>query len=413
MSFLIRRNLPLAWAGYRDSFERPIENPVQRPWFHIGDGPTADINALGELHIPSNYLTVDGGGESYAFQPFTPNWGYEFRVWFPVEGAAAQPFSVYFTDSWTKVAPNKFENCIGIRLLHEVAGDNIQYAEFANTMGVAGNLQSWSSPVGRFKGQYVTVKIWCENDEWFRIWVNGNYVGSKTCSPSYKLGPGRRCMRFLNAALCDAWVTETDHYDRPPTMPPKTVWNSVVYDDFNRADGPVGNGWTVVGNRQRITSNSWGRNPSDGNDSGVAILRDTGDTAARVRVEATAGGAMAVQPDRSSGLVIGSNSTGTSGLIATIQSDSVAISEFTTSLDNNLPTLVQRQSIAANVFSTDKIAFSSYNGITWIEQNGTPILYSNGWVTGGGGAYAGLYAERKDSTNSHSWNDVRISLGLG
>lgn len=414
MSFLIRRNLPLAWAGYRDSFERPVENPVQRPWFHIGDGPTADINALGELHIPSNSSSVDGGGESYEFEPFTENWGFEMEVWFPVEGIASQSFAVFFTDSWAKIAPGKFQDVAGIRLFHAPAlgEDFLQYGEWETTMDVVENEQRWTSPIGGYYGKTLTLRIWVDHDKWMRVWLNGNYVGSKVVSESRWFGPTRRCMRFLNTALCAAWVRWVNHYDRPSSIPPSTVWGSIFYDDFNRANGAVGNGWTVVGTRQAITSNSWGRNPSDGNDSGVAILRDYADSNARVKIEATCGGNFGVQADRSSGLVLGSNAAGTKGLIATIQSDSVAINEFTSSLDGNLPSLSQRQSFPANIVSGDRIAFCAYNGIAWIEQNNVPICYSSGWVTDGG-TYAGLYAERKDFTNSHSWNDVRISLGLG
>ena len=41
MSFLLRRNLPRAWAGFYDTFDdygsgEPI--PLQWPWFHVGDG---------------------------------------------------------------------------------------------------------------------------------------------------------------------------------------------------------------------------------------------------------------------------------------------------------------------------------------------------------------------------------------
>ncbi|WP_157115042.1 hypothetical protein [Nocardia niwae] len=414
MSFLIRRNLPLAWAGWYDSFDRAIENPVKRPWVHLGDGTVADINSLHELHIPQNFGTVNGGGESYEFQPFTPNWGLEYEVWFPVEGLAAQSLAVYFTDSWSKIG-GTFLNCVGIRLMHApaIGGDLIQYVEFENVMTVTGTPFAWSSPVGYF-GNSITLKLWIENDEWVRVWLNNIYVGSKMISPTFKLGPGRRCVRFLNGALCDAWIRWIDHYDRTSSIPPKTVWTSIFYDDFNRSDGVVDNGWTQIGTDAAIQNNSWSTTGTT--DGSRGLIRDTGITGGKVRVEATVGGNIGPNGNADSSLVLCSNAAGTQGLSANIFSNKVYLSRFSSALSGNPPTFTDFDSVTSGVTVTsgDVLAFSVHDGIGWLEKNGTPILYAGNihGVVPATNSYAGLRVERASSNNSNSWNDVRIYSGI-
>lgn len=214
MSFLLRRNLPLAWAGWRDSFDRPAESPVRQPWVHLGDGTAADIDGQKLLHIPSNFSTINGGGPSYEFQPFTPNSGFECTLWFPVEGLAAQAFSIYLTDSWTRIGAT-FRNCLGIRLMHAPVngGDTIQVCEFSDVLAVSGVRAQWPSPVAYY-GSWVLVKIWIDADERVTVWLNDSLVGTASISPGFRLGPNRRSIRFLNTALCDAWLGRIDHYDR-------------------------------------------------------------------------------------------------------------------------------------------------------------------------------------------------------
>jgi hypothetical protein len=414
MSFLIRRNLPLAWAGWYDSFDRAIENPVKQPWVHLGDGGTADINNLQELHIPQNFGTVNGGGESYAFQPFTPHWGLEFEIWFPVEGLAAQAFSTYFTNSWTKIGAT-FLNCVGVRLMHApvAGGDTIQVSEFNDVMSLNSAKASWSSPVG-YNGGYLNVMIWIENDEWMRVWLNGTYVGSCMISPSFKLGPGRRCVRFLNTALCDVWMRWIDHYDRMSSIPSVNVWTSVLYDDFNRANGTIGNGWTQIGTNSAIQSNSWAvTGTSDGY---RGLIRDTSLTGGKVRVQATVGGNNAPSSATTSALVLCSNAAGTQGLCANIASNQVYISRFSSALSSNPPTFTvfDQLSSGVSVASGDVLAFSVYNGIAWLEKNGTPILYTGNahGVVPATNSYAGLGVSRSSSNISNSWNDVRIYSGV-
>ena len=411
--FLLRRNLPLAWAGWYDNFTSYGVGALRRPWVHLGDGSPADFNALDELHIPSNFSHATGGGESYEFMPFTPNWGFETEIWFPVEGLLAQRFSMYFTDSWATIG-GAFQDVVGISLSHAPGGtgETVQMAEFESIWSVGGNVRQWSSPIGNYFGQSVTIRIWVENDEWIRVWLNGIYVGGGLVSGTFRFAPGRRCVRFLNAALCGVWMRWVDHYDRTASVPPITVWSSVLYDDFNRANGAVGTPWTQYGVDAGIVSDSWSTTGTA--DGSRGILWDTGNGSGKVRIEATVGGNIGPNSTADSSLILCSNSTGTQALVANVYSGGLYISNLSGSL--TAPTMADLNSriTGVSVASGDKIAFSVHNGICWIEVNGAPKLYvgaAHGTVPATN-TYAGLRVERTSGVNSASWNDVRFFSGV-
>ncbi|MGW5520012.1 hypothetical protein [Nocardia africana] len=415
MSFLLRRNLPLAYAGWYDSFERPVENPVGWPWVHLGDGTPADINTLGELHVPQNSLTTNGGGESYEFMPFTPNSGLELEMFWPVGGAAAQSYDFYFTDTWANIGAT-FQNAVGIRLFYRIGaagGPNVYVGEYPSMWQLGTIRATFTPPAGAFGGT-VTLRVWFDDDQWVRVWVNGTYLGSATLDPGYKLGPGRRCLRMVNGTFADGYIRWINHYDRPSSIPPNTVWQSQFFDDFNRSDGAVGNGWTQLGTAAAISSGSWAKNGTA--DESCGLIRDTGNTSGRMRIEATVGGASGINNTSDSGLVLCSNAAGTQGLSANIFGNQIFLSQFSSSLSGN-PTFTDQSSISSGVTvnTGDKIAFTVYNGIAWIEINGTRRLYSgaaNNTVPATN-SWAGLRVERASSNYSNSWNDVRIYSGLG
>jgi hypothetical protein len=409
--FLLRRNLPYAWAGFRDDFNTYPVGPVQRPWVHLGDGSPADINSSGEMRLTNNFLTANGGGESYEFQPFTPNFGLEYEVWYPVSGVASQSFGMFFTDSWATIGA-AFINCTGVRLIHSAISDEVAVHEFANMWTSAGVRASYPSPV-TFNGTALHVRVWIEGDIWMRIWLNDIYLGSCMISPGYKLGPGRRCPRFVNPSLCDAWVRWVDNYDRPPSVPPINVWSSILYDDFNRANGAVGSPWTQLGANAGIVSNSWSTTLTT--DGSRGLLWDTSLTGGKVRVEATVGGNIGPATNSASSLIVCSNGAGTQGLCANIFSGAVYLSRFSTAISGT-PTMTDFQALTSGVSiaSGDKLAFCVYNGIIYLEKNGAPIVYSgnaHGTVPASN-TYAGLRVGRTSGTNSNSWNDVRIYSGI-
>lgn len=408
--FLLRRNLPLAWAGWYDDFTAYGVGTIRQPWVHLADGTPASFTGS-QLVIPANYSHTQGGGESYEFQPFTPNWGLEFELWFPVEGLLAQNFGVFFTDSWAKIG-GSFQNMVGFRLMHTTAQDNIQFGQFPGILGGPSGFRDWASPIGAYLGQWVTVRIWIENDEWVRLWLNNVYVGSTTITGDYKTGPTRRCIRFLNEALCTATFNWIDHYDRTPTLPPSTVWSPVFYDDFNRTNGAPGNGWTQFGSAGQIANNSY--SPTGTTDHSSGILRDTGNGSGKVRIEATYGGNTGPNSEADSSLILCSNAAGTQALAANVFSNRLYISNLSGSLTSPTMTDQQAMTTGVSVASGDKVAFSIHNTTGWVEINGVPRLYAGSIhdAVPASNTYAGLRVERAPFNNSASWNDVRIFSGV-
>ncbi|WP_280357060.1 hypothetical protein [Nocardia otitidiscaviarum] len=416
--FLLRRNLPHAWAGWYDDFTSYSPGDVVGknywPWVHLGGGRSF-INNVAELVVTEQVVNDDGRGPSYEWQPFTKNWGFETEVWYPVEGLDNQLFTMGFTNSWSQVGAQFQDVCL-ILLYHDVGGtDKVQYREAASMWGPPQKQVTWPSPIGQFYGKTLNVRVWCDNDEWIRVWLNGSYVGSTMVTPNYALGPGRRCMRFMNRSYCNAYVREVDHYDRSSSIPPKTVWTSVVFsDDFDRADGPVGNGWTQIGSNAEIVNNSWSTISTTNGSRG--LIRDIGVTSGRVRVEATVGGNIGPSSSSDSSLILLSNAAGTAGLAANIFSGSLYISRFSSSLSDDPPTFsdLDSRTDGVTVAAGDKVAFSLYNAALWIEVNDVPLLYAyttfatvpvtNSW--------AGLRVGRRSGADSNSWNDVTIYQGV-
>ncbi|MGY4103405.1 hypothetical protein ACW2Q0_28160 [Nocardia sp. R16R-3T] len=389
---------------------------------HLGDGTTADINSLHELHVPSNYFTVDGGGESYEFMPFTSSSGLDLRIWNPVTGVAAQAFSVYMTNSWAEIGA-AFINCVGIRFMHAPAtyggsGNAIQICEFANPFSFSNARATFLSPID-FNGTYLRIKIWVDDDQFIRVWMNDTYLGSGLISDGFKLGPGRRCVRFLNSCLNDVWISNANggesapalyHYDRPTSFPASTVYGtSVFYDDFNRANGAVGNGWTVLGSAGQIVSNSYAT--TGGTDGSRAIIRNTGITNGRQRVEAVVGGALGPNNSADSSLLLCGNSAGTQGLACNVFGNAAYISRYSSSLSGSSPTFTDfasRTDLTIN--NGDTLAFNVYDGAAWLEQNGTRRLYAVNVndVVPASNSWGGLRVERAPFNDSLSWNDCRI-----
>lgn len=411
MGFLVSANSRTR-AGWFDDFNRPIENPVKRPWVHLGDGTPADINNLQELHLPQNSTTTNGGGESYAYQPKTPNWGWECSIWWPVGGAGAQSCDFYFTDSWT-VKGAAFQNCVGVRLFYRIAaagGQNIYIGQFPAVLAAGSLIMTAGTPVDFTSRVNLILKVLVEDDRWVRVYLNDTYVGSATVDNSYRFNNLRRCLRTMNGSYTDIWMQWMYHYDRPATIPDNSIWNSIFYDNFDGRSGNQNgvNGWSQFGTQAGVSSNSWAMTGlSDGSNM---LLRNTGITNGRMRIVATTGGAAAPNNNRDSSLILCANSNGTQGLSANFYANKIYLSRWTSGGPtgpsyNDFTSRLGEVTVPNNT----QVAFNVFDGIAWMEINGDRALYAT--VAGAIPAtnpYAGLRVSRSNFTNSSSWNDVRI-----
>ena len=409
MSFLLKRSPELVWAGFFDTFDRPVENPVQRPWVHLGDGTPADINNIAELHIPSNYSTTNGGGESYEFQPFTPNWGFDATFWFPPTGVASQGFSFYLTDSWARIDA-LFQNVVGVRLIYQTpaaGGDIVQVGQLATPVSAVTNRGQWSSPVV-FNGNTLQLRVWVDADQFIRIWLNGVYVGAAVTTPAYRTGPDRRCIRLLNSAACDVWLREFFCYDRVSDVV-SGPWSSVFYDNFDRANGAPGNGWTVVGATGQISANAYAKTGTT--DGGAAILRNTGLTGGVMRVDATIKTATAHEH----AIILHANAAGTQGLACRVTTGNAKLFRFSTVLSGNPPTWTQLGSFSApstnNAAGHVIRAETRPNGSAYVWRGDELLAWADSVFATGVAAtnpYAGVFVSRASFVNSGQWDDGRL-----
>jgi hypothetical protein len=413
VSFLLRRHVKLAWAGWYDNFQRPAENPVKQPWGHFGDGSRGYINSDHELVLPANYSSLIGGGESYEFQPFTSTFGHEWTMWWPVEGLAAQYFNDFVMENWSKIGPS-FANSFCIRCRHApvLGADDIQIIEFDGLMS-SGTILAEADIGGSFFGRWITIRVHVDDDKLVRVWVNDVPKLQAVVSAGHRPHKDKRGLNFFNNCLADARLKAVGSapgmriFDRPSDFPILAAgqWSQIFYDDFGRADGAVGNGWTQLGTDAAIRSNSWATiNTTDGN---RAILRESGNLNGAQRVEAVIGGFQA--PTSTPGfLVLRANSAGTAGLLASFRNGGVVISRFTSSLGGT--------SLSGSNYVSDTIgtipngtlfAFCANGDYAWIEIGGAVVLKCQ-LFGGPTGSWMGAHVSRGSGANSASWNSIRL-----
>lgn len=409
--FLLRRNKPWAWAGWLDDFNRPTENPIRQPWGQWGNNSPGVLNIAHELQLPPASGT-NLGGVSYEHQPFTAHYGMEFNVWWPVIGAGESALSLFIMQNWAKVGVN-WNNTLGVRLFHQPvgSGDTIRIQQWATLTSFSNDVAVGTSPVA-FNGNDLTLRVWVDDDRFIRVWMNDILTAWGTLLPAYSTSPLRRGMNFMNQAAVPAYFRWIKIYDRPSSFPSDSHWVEQFSDDFDRANGAVGNGWTVHDAAGQIVTNSYA---TTGTTAGSrAIIRDGSNATGRVRIEATVGGATAPNNSADASLILCANAAGTEGLAATVYASGLFIGRFSGSLTSPSFNFMTSQTVGVTLTSGDVVAFSVYDGVGWLEVNGVRRLYYQdiNVVVPASNTWFGLMVERANSANSHSWNDVRFFNGL-
>lgn len=421
MSFVIAQSASSRFAGWQWPEPATVAGPLRRPWVHLGDGTPATVTATGplgmELVIPGNFATTNGGGESYEYQAFTKNWGLDIEIWNPVSGNVAQAFAVYMCDSWSTVGPS-FNDVVGVQLMHRplAGGDDVLVYQFSNPYTQGTNLATWDSPVA-YNGNVLTLRIWIEDDQFMRVWLNGTYLGGCTITPGYKLGPGRRSVRFLNTCNNNVWIRRLFHYDRPATFPAASVFGTTLFTDtFNGRTGNQNgvNGWTQLGNNAAAVGDAWATTgTTDGN---RGLIRDILDSSGRLRVE----GRLISPTSKAASLVLLENAAGSQGLLGSFQNDQVLISRHTNVLSSASLSGTALTAVPDTTIGSQWVSFSIYENDTerlgWLERSpdGGNTWERVAWTMDARGSIpltntrAGLHVGRASFANSGSWDEVRI-----
>ncbi|MFE2997939.1 hypothetical protein ACFXG4_23335 [Nocardia sp. NPDC059246] len=344
------------------------------------------------------------GGVSYEKMAFTPSWGVEFDLKIDGNVIQQQIFAMAISSSWTKVGfsdlievpmvaiwrdPGAVVNTNDIRVIvyHSLA-DIQTLAQTAKMGGLQDN--SW-----------YRVRLWLDEDRLVRVFINDTFVFQYWLPEQYAAGPNRRALNILNQTTNQAYIHNFMLYDKKSDLQTKIQWTrEAFYDDFNRANGSVGNGWTTYGNAG-IVSNAW--LGSTGSNS-AGILRDTGVTHGAHRVEGI------IQSPSSSAdcsLVCRAKSDGSEGLVANFYNGGIYLSRFSGGLTN--PTFFDFNYRAYTVTGGMKVALCANGEAAWVEIDGRIVVmgHMNGSVPA-----TQTYAGARVKPGSGSWDDIRIKTAF-
>ncbi|MCU1640927.1 MAG: hypothetical protein JWN03_1202 [Nocardia sp.] len=410
MSFLLRRCVPWARAGWRDLdalHSRADEDPIRAPWKRVNSARTVWLES-NVLKIKDAFETpLQLGGVSYEQQPFTTNWGTEMEL--NIDGAVLvqeQFFGAAITNGWNSVGFSDLAH-VPLFVIHRSVGSTTNELRVETYDDI--NNYSVQLEIGPVDG--LMNRTWCwlrfhvERDRLVRMYINDVLLLEYWLPTVNKAGPNKRALQFLNQTTAEAWIRNFSVFDRGSDFPTVAPWSSLFYDDFNRS-GAVGNGWTQFGTNAALVNNSWSTTGTT--DGSRGLLRDTGVTTGVQRIEAVVGGNLPPNASADCSLILRANSAGSEGLAANFYANTIFLSRLSGSLTS--PTFndfVRTDDVA--IPNGALLAFCCSDQAAWVEVNGQVVLMADviSRVTTAN-SWAGLRVERSSGANSASWNDARI-----
>ena len=410
MSFLLKRNKPKSRAYWLDEFERQ-EDPIAVPWRHLGDGWSKMVN--GELVISGNGLSTNGGGVSYGREPLTPTWGLEIDYYWAPSGTSQRTFLFGITNMFADIGA-KFEKVIGVILGYSpVYGHQISVVAIPSFWGQTSNIVIINKKAPSFGGN-MTLKLLIDKDSYGRLYHNGTFIGAFIIPDGYLLAPRRRSLRIFNGGYEEAYLRYMLMNDRDSTCTIGAPFPSSFVDNFNRANGAPGNGWTRMGPaaQSQITSNAY--SPAGTTDGAKAIIRNTGVTWGTLKLRGVIGGGAKIDDKAYSALLIRANSTATQGYMVTIDDNKIQLVRLTGSIAANMPSIEVIDSVSMTVAQGSEVSICCADRWIWVEFNGTVklVTYEDSIVVPTTNSWAGPVVSRKDLGNSNSWDEVGIHWRL-
>jgi hypothetical protein len=409
VSTYIRRHWPLAVAGWRDLdtyHSRPDENPIRPPWKRTNSSRTVQL--ISNQLVIANALETpfQVGGVSYEMMPFTPNFGCEYDIRIDGNIIQQQMWLMAISPSWAKVGFTDLINLPMVAIWRDPASttQNIRiviYRSLAqiDTLAQSGNID------GLINNNWYRLKMLVERDRLIRVYVNDTIYFAYWLPEQYKSGPLARGINMLNQTTNPAYIRNFVLYDRQSDFPTMVDadWALVKSDDFQRADGAVGNGWTQVGTDAGIVGGKWA---STGTANGSrALLTNTATTDGRQRVVGRFGSAPNGTADSSLLLRVAADRS--TGLAANYYNGRIYLSRFTGGVTN--PTMLDYQSDAAALNGTETVEFACDAQHAWIEVNGaTAVMADLNNQVPIADSWAGARVERTSGTASPSWDSLAV-----
>lgn len=413
MSFLLRRNRPWAFAGWRDSFDRANESPIGKPWAVWGVTPCTASLTSNHMVLGNANTFVDFGGWSFEHTCFTPHWGFTFTTSMVRTGTVAEIFrAICNKESWTKVNSN-LSNVLGVDIQYRTAavGSRVMINQYSGA-GSAGNTIA-ETPIAQsiFDGSWHTWLVLIDEDSYLRLYLDGTLkIAVNIPAGAYRPSDGHRSVNFMNQMGTTIGIDDFILFDQNVDPPWEAHdWDLGLADDFNRANGAVGSPWVEIGSndRARIVSNSYAYNSTT--DGSRGILYNTGVSTGRQRVSAVIGGNNNPSGQDAS-LLVRCNSAGSAGIAANFFNNHVYLARLTSAVSDDNPGMTDYADAALTVAAGDTVTLSAADNWAWVQLNGETILTASGIDTlvPTSQAYAGLRVERHSFTNSASWNSVSV-----
>jgi hypothetical protein len=372
VSFLLRRNRPLAWAGWADldgPHQRSNENPIAVPWKRVNSGRTVKLeNNLLVIHDYSETI-MEFGGVSFEHQPFTPNWGCEFDVFLNANTVQEQFWGAGLAPSWTDPS---FSSLVGTPLLcfwrnALNGGDSIRVTVLNSSSYTVLIQNGVPNP---FNGQWHNVKMWFDEDKHLRIFVDNLLYIFWTMPSDKRPSRGKRSLNFLNQTSNFSYMRNFKLYDRPPDL----TWSTtpLFQDDFNRANNSdVGSQWTKVGVNSGIRSNWYGSTGTS--DGSRGIWANTDSTSGDMRVDTRIQDSTVVC---SSVILLRGNAAMNNFLGVDIRGDRLQMLHGTGTLTNVSWTVLSGMDYTVD--DNDLVAACVKGDYMWVEVNGNIPLFAGG-----------------------------------
>ncbi|MGW5920850.1 hypothetical protein ACWFPY_17845 [Nocardia fluminea] len=422
-----KRSRPKSKQGRLDDFSRADENPPKQPWRPWGDMTPADITD-GKLYIrdsASFFGLGPRGGWGSEYFPLTANWGLEWSMKMTDTSLVAQDyFTIFLGKNWVYGGdPTAVKYQVSLKWEHYVTTDSNDNREnhWVASMWLDDKdsgidvERKVSFDMGNSATFYGTHnwRVKCVNDNTFILWMDGIVRWVYTIPASlegggFRRGPGLRA-QAMRSAFCDTEIENWFVYDY--VAPPPTWSADEFYDNFNRANGAPGNGWTTVGANVVINGNSLGLAGGLLADGSRGAWRSSDPASSgHMRLSVTLGGAHGVASAQASSVIGRMNAAGNIGIALNIFSNKIYIAKFSGSLSS--PTWSDMGTDDLTLNNGDVVDFILNDDEAWAEYNGEILLYVDGINAHSPptNRYYGTRFNRGAFVNSVAFNDFRVKV---
>lgn len=427
MAYYRKRSRPLAKQGWRPNLGTNQNPPVQ-PWKPWGDSTPADItdNALWIRDSGSLFSLGPRGGWGTEFAPITGNWGMEFGLDLNTTNLLeSRSFTIFIGKNWVHGGdPTAVKYQVALKWEQYTTGSGEdEETHYGMSLWLDDKDSLIDGPrkvVYEFANQtemlaFHTWRFKFINDNTVVMWMDGIVRWVYTIPASleggaFLRGPGLRSVA-MRAFWYDAKITNPTNgpmfYDYP--LPPPVWGADTFYDNFNRANGAPGNGWTTVGANVTITGNSLGISTGLLSDGSRGAWRNANPlSTGNMRLSVTLGGRHGLATAQASSVIGRMNSAGNVGIALNILSNKIYIAKFSGSLSS--PTFVDYGMDDLTLNNGDVLDFCINGDEAWVEYSGQVLLYVDGINAHSPetNRYYGARFNRGAFVNSCSFNDYRV-----